>query len=224
MPGSGWPRLHRGCPAVSRATRSKVSASAPAIPQPAISVAEVPSWLCSAGDDPHVSIVLPFFNRVDEVEQCVSSLFRLNVPRGQSVEIIAIDNGSTDGTLEKLQTYPIKVLTCATRGPAAARNVGWKSARARLIAFTDSDCAADPQWLQTLLPLFTDPTLLFAGGYIEAKHIDTGPAFASQIFGFLNNEVFFRGNAYFPPFLATANVVYRRVRWNKAAGLMRKSG
>ncbi|MGI8908897.1 MAG: glycosyltransferase [Candidatus Sumerlaeaceae bacterium] len=185
---------------------------------PAGDRAVAPEWLCSEDAQPDVSIVVPFFNRTDEVEACIGSLLQLKLPPGKRAEIIAVDNGSTDGTAEELRRFPIRILSCETPGPSAARNAGWKSARGEIVAFTDSDCAVDPAWLKTLLPEFSNPDVLFAGGYIEAKHMETGPAYASQIFNFLDNETFFRGNAYFPPFLATANALYRREALQRCGG------
>jgi glycosyltransferase involved in cell wall biosynthesis len=73
-------------------------------------------------------------------------------------EVVIVDDGSTDGTwtaLEELATdragvelRPVRVER--NTGPAAARNVGWRAARAPLVAFTDDDCTPQPGWLAAL--------------------------------------------------------------------------
>jgi glycosyltransferase involved in cell wall biosynthesis len=73
-------------------------------------------------------------------------------------EVIIVDDASTDHTWDELQHLaadahvPLEPLRQArNRGPAAARNAGWRAARAALIAFTDDDCVPQPGWLATLV-------------------------------------------------------------------------
>jgi glycosyltransferase involved in cell wall biosynthesis len=85
-----------------------------------------------------ISVVIPVYNAIDFIEHCLASVLaqRVTFPS----EIIAVDDGSTDGTLEKLRNSPN--LTCLTQdnlGPAAARNAGIKQATGDYIAFLDAD-------------------------------------------------------------------------------------
>jgi mycofactocin system glycosyltransferase len=67
---------------------------------------------------------------------------------------------------------PITVIRHDTpKGPAAARNTGWRAATTPLVAFVDADCVPSPGWLTTLLPHFADPAVGAA-----APRITTGPA------------------------------------------------
>jgi len=72
-------------------------------------------------------------------------------------EVIVVDDGSRDSTPavlaeeERSGGLAIKALQAAGRGPAAARNAGWRHARAPLVAFIDDDCEATPAWLEALL-------------------------------------------------------------------------
>lgn len=64
---------------------------------------------------------------------------------------IVIDDGSTAPLLRASVRHP------EPTGPAAARNTGWRLAHTELVAFLDSDTVPEPRWLDTVLPLFTDP-------------------------------------------------------------------
>ena len=87
---------------------------------------------------PLVSVVIPAYNAMGYIDDCLASVFSQR--SSASLEVIVVNDGSTDGTLEKLRT--ISGLTCLTQcnqGPAAARNAGIKRARGEYIAFLDAD-------------------------------------------------------------------------------------
>lgn len=160
---------------------------------------------------PDVSIIMPFLNRQDQVMTCIHALLNQKVPPKLSYEIIAVDNGSTDGTAERIAGPRVRVVNCEVSGPAAARNAGLRAARAQIVAMCDSDCIPCETWLWNIIQPFSDPTILASGGRIEALHVRCGVAFFSEDFKVLNQEKFFTGGVLgFPPFLATANVAYRR--------------
>ena len=96
---------------------------------------------------PKVSVVIPTYNRAAYIEAAVESV-RLQTLR--EVEIIIVDDGSTDDTLERLQRFGSEVLCLRTpnQGPAAARNVGMQAARGEYIAWLDSDDVYRPYKLE----------------------------------------------------------------------------
>jgi len=99
-------------------------------------------------DWPEISIVVATYNGGRTLCQCVESLERLNYP---SYEILVVDDGSTDETSEILKGFSgIRVITQPNRGLGAARNTGIEAARGQIVAFTDSDCFADSDWLYHL--------------------------------------------------------------------------
>ncbi|MBI3412767.1 MAG: glycosyltransferase [Candidatus Aenigmarchaeota archaeon] len=98
-----------------------------------------------------VSIVVPTYNRADDIEQALNSLLKINYP---NYEIIVVDDASKDGTLERLKKFGNKIRIVKRKkngGPAAARNGGVKASRGELIAFTDSDCTVSRDWIRTLV-------------------------------------------------------------------------
>lgn len=100
--------------------------------------------------------MVPTRNRAVLLEKLLRSL-REQTLAADRFEVIVVDDGSDDTTPELLERaraeaqVPFRVLRHHGDGPAAARNVGWRSAEAPLIAFTDDDCVATPAWLESLL-------------------------------------------------------------------------
>jgi mycofactocin glycosyltransferase len=117
---------------------------------------------------PRVSIIVPVFNRADEIEVCLTSLQKLDYPREQ-IEIIVVDDASTDQTTAVVKRFGVKlIIQSLNKGQSAARNLGAAAARGELIAFIDSDCRADEKWLKELVPYFQDPRIALVGGYVAS--------------------------------------------------------
>jgi glycosyltransferase involved in cell wall biosynthesis len=88
-----------------------------------------------------ISIIVPVFNCQIYLEKCLDSLINQTL---QNIEVLCINDGSTDGSLEILQNYQskdnrIKVFTQSNHGAASARNVGLKNAVGKYIMFCDGD-------------------------------------------------------------------------------------
>ncbi len=155
-----------------------------------------------------VSVVVPVFNAEETLESCLRSLLSLTYPR-ERIEIIAINNNSSDGSAGILQRYrnSIRVLEETTQGAAAARNRGVRSARFDLIAFTDADCTVDPEWLGHLLePLRRDPGMAAAGGRILCRR----PANSVEKFGEVVHDHARAIGTFVPPYVITMNMAIRR--------------
>ena len=94
-------------------------------------------------------------NRADRVRRLLDHLLALD--GGPPAEVIVVDDGSTDDTVRVVtdfaQGHPWAQLLRVdrSRGPAHARNLGWRQATSSYIAFTDDDCRPAPGWLQALL-------------------------------------------------------------------------
>jgi glycosyltransferase involved in cell wall biosynthesis len=89
-----------------------------------------------------VSIVIPCLNVVKTIERLVSSLRAQQLSAGVEIEILTVDNGSADGTIELLRRLPVRIIEEAKRGPAAARNAGVRGALGEIIVFLDADMRA----------------------------------------------------------------------------------
>jgi len=108
-------------------------------------------------DGPLVSVVVSSKNRRERLRALIESLRAQDLDRSR-FEVVIVDNASDDGTAalldaeqrrDGLRLRPVRNDT--DRGTAHSRNLGWKAANAPLIAFTDDDCEAAPDWLSSLL-------------------------------------------------------------------------
>jgi|ERR1044071_793543 GT2 family glycosyltransferase len=101
---------------------------------------------------PLFSVIVPTFNRSELLERALQSVWR---QRFDDFEVIVVDDGSTDGTLDYLRSLsgPVRVLTQENKGPGTARNFGVKSALGDYVAFLDSDDVWFPWTLQAFAEL-----------------------------------------------------------------------
>jgi GT2 family glycosyltransferase len=105
-----------------------------------------------AVEAPAVAVVVATRDRAARLAELLESLRGQTLAR-ERFEVIVVDDGSRDGTAALLASADdVRVVTRAVgAGPAAARNEGWRVARASLVAFTDDDCVATPGWLEALV-------------------------------------------------------------------------
>src|SRR5438067_8667389 len=97
------------------------------------------------------SVIVPTFNRADFLVDTLESVFR---QRFADFEIIVVDDGSTDGTIEYLRSLAGRVRVCqqANRGAGPARNLGARHAQGKYLAFLDSD----DLWFPWTLEIYRD--------------------------------------------------------------------
>jgi len=101
---------------------------------------------------PRVSVVVPVFNDESHIDGLIRSLLDQSF---EGYEIIMVDDNSTDGSYEKLRRYAeggsIRLLRSPTnRGSGFCRNLGVREAKGDVVAFTDSDCVAERDWLSKI--------------------------------------------------------------------------
>lgn len=117
---------------------------------------------------PSVSVIVPVYNRKEDIGECLDSLAALVYP-ADKVEVIVVDDASTDSSAAIAAQHKARVVRLpVNRGQSAARNVGVMHASGELLAFIDSDCIADPAWLQDLVPYFQDSRTALVGGYVAS--------------------------------------------------------
>ncbi|MEW6303161.1 MAG: glycosyltransferase family 2 protein, partial [Verrucomicrobiota bacterium] len=134
----------------------------------------------SIAADNSVSVVIPTHNRAAYILDAVQSALNQGPP---VAEVIVVDDGSTDDTLAKLQSVSdprLRVLQQSQRGPAAARNTGWQSARGAWIQFLDSDDALAEGALTALLDeaARSPGRIPFGQASVHGQRLDTPPVYS----------------------------------------------
>jgi GT2 family glycosyltransferase len=115
-----------------------------------------------SGVRPLVSFVIPVRNDVLRLQRCLSSITRNNYPR-ESIEIIVVDNESTDGSAMAARSYNAIVLKSPGESVAAHRNRGARAALGSIIAFADSDHEIDQNWIECAVRILSEPGVAATG-------------------------------------------------------------
>lgn len=118
-----------------------------------------------------ISVIIPVFNEQKDIENCLKSIFGQEY---NDFEVIFVDDGSYDKTLEilakyKTAGYDIKLLKQNHKGAGAARNLGAKKAEGEILVFVDADMSFDPPFLEKL----TEPIRkgLVAGTFSKEEYV-----------------------------------------------------
>ncbi|MGZ5020978.1 MAG: glycosyltransferase [Chthoniobacterales bacterium] len=111
---------------------------------------------------PSVSVIVCSYNGARTLPACLDSLGTLDYP---DYEVILVDDGSTDNTAEIAARYPqVKFIQQKNHGLSHARNTGARAARGEVLAYTDSDCMADRDWLYFLINTLLSGNYAGVGG------------------------------------------------------------
>jgi glycosyltransferase involved in cell wall biosynthesis len=111
---------------------------------------------------PRVSVVVCAYNGERTMDACLASLEKLTYP---DYEVIVVNDGSTDRTLAISESYSYcRIISQENKGLSVARNVGAEAASGEIVAYTDSDCVADPDWLNYLVGTMETKGFAACGG------------------------------------------------------------
>ena len=109
-----------------------------------------------------VSAVIASLNGKDKIDTHLPTVIRALDKSGCEYEVLVIDDGSTDGTVEFVRSrYPeVNVIGLAKRhGAEEARNIGFRKARFDHILCLDNDISLDPDFFHSILSYFDDPSV-----------------------------------------------------------------
>jgi glycosyltransferase involved in cell wall biosynthesis len=111
---------------------------------------------------PFVSVIVCSYNGGRTLPACLNSLGKLNYP---NYEVILVDDGSTDDTAYIAAQFPqIRYIHQRNQGLSHARNTGAAAATGEVLAYTDSDCMADVDWLYHLISTLVGANYAAVGG------------------------------------------------------------
>jgi O-antigen biosynthesis protein len=94
-------------------------------------------------DWPRLSVIICAYNAEETLEECLEHTCGLDYPW---LEVIVVDDGSTDDTAAIAERYPVRLLKLDRGGLSAARNEGFRAANGELIAYLDGDAYPTPEW------------------------------------------------------------------------------
>lgn len=115
---------------------------------------------CSA-----LSVVVIGRNEGARLVRCLESIEQMRLGQG-SVEVIYVDSGSTDGSLERAKRFKVEVIGHRSTSPCAAagRNAGWRAAKAPVVLFLDGDTVLEPSFVSSAIAEFRDPNVAVVFG------------------------------------------------------------
>ncbi|MCL1965675.1 MAG: glycosyltransferase [Candidatus Bathyarchaeota archaeon] len=119
---------------------------------------------------PKVSIIVSTMNNEATIEECLQALLSQNYPI-DNLEIILVDGGSKDKTVELAKKYPVKIYQTVLNCPAAY-NFAQKLALYPILGFVDSDAKVEPDWLRKLVPHIADSSVGGVSGSIDTWNTD----------------------------------------------------
>jgi GT2 family glycosyltransferase len=162
-------------------------------------------------DDSHplrLSVIVPVYNDEGALGPCLAAL---TASRPAGVEIIVVDDASTDGSATVAARLPVRLLRLsANAGPAAARNYGARLARADILLFVDSDLIVARDTLNQVTQLFDErPDVAAVFGSYDASPAATG--IVSRYKNLLHHFVHQHGEAEASTFWAGCGAIRRKV-------------
>ncbi|MGN6564727.1 MAG: polysaccharide deacetylase family protein [Thermomicrobiales bacterium] len=164
---------------------------------------------------PRVTVVIPAYNEAGLIGRCLDSLAAQDFTG--PVEVIVVDNGSTDDTATIAAARGVRVLHEARKGVCFARQAGTLAARAPYVANLDADSIADPDWLRrAVTALDTAPDVVAIAGTVD--YLDAPGWAETQAVGFRLINTFFtrwRGGA---AVVMASNLVFRRAAFDRVGG------
>jgi len=175
--------------------------------------------------EPLVSVVVPSYNRGHVIAETLESIFAQTYPR---LEIIVVDDGSTDNTTEALERYRgrVNAIRQVNQGLAAARNTGLGASTGTYVAWLDSDDLWNPSKIALQVAFMqahpahavvaSDFSAFDAGGFSTAGLPYMGPDVPEQVRVYSGHiyEKMVGGNCLHPP-----TVMFRREAGARAGNL-----
>ena len=169
-----------------------------------------------------LDVIIPTYNRQDLLPFTLNSLLAAEIPEGLEVTITVVDNNSTDGTRQVVESFQkkfgedkIKYCFESQQGRSHALNKGITSTSGDLVGMIDDDEEVDQNWYKTAFEVFRTRQLDFIGGPYIPRWSSTPPDWLPRKYGGVvgwvdggDKEVPYDSN--YPGILMGGNAVFRR--------------
>lgn len=132
---------------------------------------------------PLISVVVPTYQHASALSQCLEAIFAQTYP---NIEIIVVDDGSTDNTQEVVKAFSnrVKSIRQENQGSNPARNRGFQEAKGEFIIFCDADVIMKPQMLEEMhkaLVAHPEASYAYASFWFGWKHFAGQPFDAEKL-------------------------------------------
>lgn len=159
--------------------------------------------------DRGIAFVVPVRNDANRLQRCLASIRRTG---GERIDIIVVDNGSTDGSPAVAAAAGARVLSLSDVRVSALRNAGAAAASAAMLAFVDADHEVSPDWLPSATAVMADPSVGAAGALY---HAPPGGTWVQRTYGLLRGIT--RGR-HTTSWLGSGNLVVRSEAFRAVGG------
>ncbi len=159
---------------------------------------------------PKVTVLIPVYNEEENIGRCLSSILRSNYPKNK-LEVIVIDDGSTDNTGEKAREAGVKVVRTKHIGKSRALNEGLRKAKGDVIIVIDSDIRIEEDTIKKLASKFKDPRVGVVSGMVRTRGSSLIERFQKIEFAYISTLINRHYSAGIPiPFVYGAVSAFRR--------------
>lgn len=158
-----------------------------------------------------ISIIIPAFNEEVHLRSCLSSLRDTDYPK-EDIEIIVVDNGSSDRTRAVARDYGVKVLRNDTMNVSGLRNLGVSESSGEIIGFIDADCIVSKNWLENTSKYFDDCSIVAWG---SPPVIPEDPTWVQETWFIIRGK---ENKVQEVQWLESMNLFVRKVQFNNIGG------
>jgi len=132
-----------------------------------------------------VSVIICAYNPEKTIADTLKSVFKSSY---KNLEVIVIDDASTDNTLDLCKNFPLKIIKLKeNRGPAFSRNVGVRSVKGKIIIFLDSDVTFPPDLFNNMLTYMKDQPDIAGVGTVSSS-LPLNPGFYARYFALQEHQ------------------------------------
>lgn len=134
-----------------------------------------------------VSVVIPAYNAGKTIDACLGSVVHQNFP---DYEVIVVDDGSLDDTVQRAKKYPVRLIKMSHQGESAARNAGIKTSQGEIIVFVDSDCVVEKDLIVNMIGPLQDPEIGVTQAWWEVMNKDKlVPSLTHKVYEYLTRNL-----------------------------------
>jgi len=158
-----------------------------------------------------VSVVVPVYNGESTIKECLESTLTLDYPR-EKLEVITVDDGSTDATLSVLKTYPVRLVQKNHGGYPSSMNAGIGESKGDVVLIVDSDTYVHHDYLAKILEELEDQKVGIVSGYVATK---PNAKFWARIIGFESEDRYDQMDSKYVDFITSTCTAYRKEVFNQ---------